>query len=228
MQSTVTSTFDRNTGSLEAIVHDGAISEMIDGLARRVCIQSGRRELIEDAKQEAWAVCLELAPQYDPTKGVSLARYLRWHVYYAVLHYCRENSGAFSIPERMWRRRNEPGRDDLNAAIYTDSLNETETRDGDEGFDQTDRISDGERIGAVYRDGATNESDIWREMEYHHLNALMERLLPTERRILDRFGEGYSCAEIARELGVSRQRVHQVLHRAFAKIRGWWESPSAA
>jgi RNA polymerase sigma factor (sigma-70 family) len=50
---------------------------------------------------------------------------------------------------------------------------------------------------------------------------LLERakLTPNERAVIEAFAQGDNHAEIARELGVSRQRVEQALANAIRKLR---------
>ena len=198
-------------------------------MARRVCRRTGRPELFDDAVQEAWLACAESVPKYGDARRVPLAQYVRSRAYWAVLHYCRANSGAFTIPERMWRKRAAGADDALSPAIYTLSLHEAPTEEDEESCaDRLGRLGASGTIGAVHQTHTTGDDDIWRTMEHRQLGNLIERLDPRERHIVERFGEGYECAAIARELGVSRQRVHQVLHRAFSKIRAWWDAKSAA
>jgi RNA polymerase sigma factor (sigma-70 family) len=45
------------------------------------------------------------------------------------------------------------------------------------------------------------------------------RLTPNERAVIEAFAQGDNHAEIARELGVSRQRVEQALKSAINKLR---------
>ncbi|MDA1190143.1 MAG: sigma-70 family RNA polymerase sigma factor [Candidatus Poribacteria bacterium] len=207
---------------------DPTLRKQIDRLVRRVCVKAGRAELIEDAMQEAWVACAELLDKYDPETGVPLISFLRPRVYWTVLHYCRDNSGAFSIPERMWRSRRAEGKDDLNSAIYTVSLNQSDDPTEESNDIRLTQIPDSEQVGGVYFGSMMRDDSIWRRLECSQLNALIDRLEPNERTVVQQFGEGFGCADIAREMGVSRQRIHQVLHRAFDKIRVWWEQPTAA
>ena len=212
-----------------AYLNSPELGRQLRSIARRVCQRTGRPELAEDALQEAWLACAESIPKYGASRTASLTEYMRSRAYWAVLHYCRANSGAFTIPERMWRARNTSGDDDLSAAIYTHSLQESTTDEDDEtSSDRLARVSAGGTIGGVHLTRCVEENGIWRHMEHRRLAELMERLDPRERLIMDRYGEGFECAAIARELGVSRQRVHQVLRRAFSKIRAWWDARPAA
>jgi RNA polymerase sigma factor (sigma-70 family) len=53
------------------------------------------------------------------------------------------------------------------------------------------------------------------------IERLLERakLTPNERAVIEAFAEGDNHAEIARELGVTRQRVEQALKSALNKLR---------
>ncbi|MEO2002782.1 MAG: sigma-70 family RNA polymerase sigma factor [Candidatus Poribacteria bacterium] len=208
-------------------LNDPELVRQVERVVRAVCVKAGRVELGEDATQEAWAACAELVTRYDPSTGVPLAGFLRPRVYWAALHYCRSNSGAFSIPERMWRSRRSDGEDSLASAIYTRSLHEENDDDEGRTTDRLSQLPQGERRYGVHCGRIEQDAKTWRELEYGQLHAFIERLQPNERDIVRRYGEGYGCAEIARELGVSRQRIHQVLHRAFDKIRLWWDEPNA-
>lgn len=209
-------------------LNDPVLVRQIERVVRAVCVKAGRVELVEDATQEAWAACAELVSRYDPSTGVPLIGFLRPRVYWAALHYCRSNSGAFSIPERMWRGRRSEGEDDLASAIYTRSLHEESDDDDGRPTDRLSQLPQGERRHGVHCGRIERDAKTWRELEYGQLHAFIERLQPNERDVVRRYGEGYGCADIARELGVSRQRIHQVLHRAFDKIRLWWDEPNAA
>jgi len=220
----------RHLGSstVQSHLNSPELGRRLRRIARGVCRRTGRPELFEDALQEAWLACAESVPHYQEEHGVPLTAYLRTRVYWSVLHYCRANSGAFSIPERMWRRRHEEG-DDLSAAIFTKSLDEPASEAGEDGVGPSlAHVSADETIGGVYRAGRGGEETVWKHLEHLHLHHLIKRLEPNEQHVVGRYGEGLECAAIAREMGVSRQRVHQVLHRAFSKLRTWWEAPSAA
>jgi len=211
----------------DVYLNNSKFVSQLGAIVRKVCTQAGKPELIEDALQEAWAVCVQMSRDYNPALGVPFVSYIRPHVHWAALHYCKNNSGAFSIPDRMWRARQRSGADDLNAALYTLSLGE-EGGVSSDARDPLSQIPDGDRVGGVHFGRLSGDHPLWREFDYEHLRALVQRLEPNERRIVTRYGEGLGCADIAREIGVTRQRVHQVLKRAFAKIRGWWEASSAA
>jgi DNA-directed RNA polymerase sigma subunit (sigma70/sigma32) len=53
------------------------------------------------------------------------------------------------------------------------------------------------------------------------IERLLERakLTPNERAVIEAFAEGNTPTEIARELGVSRQRIKQVFANAIRKLR---------
>lgn len=213
-----------NASPLDVYLNDPTFASQLRRMVRKACVAAGKPELVEDALQEAWAVCVERSREFDPSWGVSFANFVRPHVCWAALHYCKNNSGAFTIPERMWRNRRRKDADDLGAAIHTTSLNEYETSSGE---DAPAQIPDGGCVRGIHLGRLSWESPLWRKFEYEHLRALVRRLEPNEQKMVARYSEGLRCADIAREMGVTRQRVHQVLRRAFAKIRGWWEAPTA-
>jgi RNA polymerase sigma factor (sigma-70 family) len=202
-------------------------ADQLASVVRKACAQAGKLELLEDALQEAWAVCVRMSHDYDAFKGISFLNFVRSHVYWAALHYCKSNSGAFSIPDRMWRNRKRDRHDELAAAIYTVSLAEDDEYAG-ETFDRLSQIPDGDSVGGVYCGSITRDIPLWRQFDYEHLHMLVQRLEPNERNVVARYGDGLNCADIAREIGVTRQRVHQLLKRAFTKIREWWDEPTAA
>lgn len=212
-----------NMPPLDVYLNDSTFANQLGGMVRKACIAAGKPELVEDALQEAWAVCVERSREFDPSLGVSFVNFVRPHVRWAALHYCKNNSGAFTIPDRMWRNRHRNGADDLNAAIHPTSLNEDNTESKGEAPCQ---IPDGGCLRGVRLGRLSRESPLWRKFEYEHLRALVRRLEPHEQKMVARYGDGLGCADIAREMGVTRQRVHQILQRAFAKIRDWWEVPT--
>jgi len=93
-------------------------------------------------------------------------------------------------------------------------------------------FSDTEFLDTCGADGALRE---WHELivderatedfEAVFKRDLIERLLerakltPNERAVIEAFAQGDTHAEIARELGVSRQRVEQALKSAISKLR---------
>ncbi|MBM3213656.1 sigma-70 family RNA polymerase sigma factor [Candidatus Poribacteria bacterium] len=208
-------------------LNDSHFASQLATAVKRVCVKAGRPELVEDALQEAWAVCVKMRRDFDPTKGVSFLAFVRPHVRWTALHYCKSNSGAFSIPDRMWRNRRHRDGDDLSSAIYTMPLIDEDPA-GNETFDRLSQIPDGDLVGGVHAGGSPREWPLWRQFDYEHLNSLVARLDPNELRIVRKFADGSGCADIAREIGVTRQRVHQVLKRALSKLRAWWDEPSAA
>jgi RNA polymerase sigma factor (sigma-70 family) len=213
--------------SSDVYLNDPTFVNQLNGIVRKACVHAGKPGLLEDALQEAWAVCVRMSREYDPSLGVPFVNYVRSHVHWTALHYCKSNSGAFSIPDRMWRTRRRNGSDDLSAAIYTVSLG-GEADEPDDAFSHVGQIPDGGCVGGVHTGQLSWDSPLWRKFDYEHLRALVQRLEPNEQRVITRFGEGLGCADIAREIGVTRQRVHQVLKRALTKIRGWWEASTAA
>lgn len=208
----------------QACIHDASFQRTLEQMVRKACYQAGRPELIEDAMQEAWTVCLQDLEQYDESKGSSLFQFLRPRIHWAVLHFCRNNSSAFSIPARMWRKRRQSPAHDLSPALYTLSLQAENPANEDE-FDTLSQIPDGDSVGGVYCGRIARDCSWDKHFEYEHLNTLIERLSPSERAVVHYYSEGMGCAAIARQVGVTRQRVHQVLHRAFDKIRDWWDEP---
>jgi RNA polymerase sigma factor (sigma-70 family) len=93
-------------------------------------------------------------------------------------------------------------------------------------------LTDAEFLDANKVDGALRE---WHELitderatedfEAVFKRDLIERLIerakltPNERAVIEAFAQGDTHAEIARELGVSRQRVAQALKSALRKLR---------
>ena len=208
------------------LVSDPKLCQEIESAVRRVCAQAGRLELFEDALQEAWVCSLEEALRFDRSSGTPFAGYLVPRARWAALRYCRRNSGAFSIPERMWRDRNREGGDDLSAALYPHSLDCAGAVDSEEGHSEpapAHSRSSGLQPGRVVRD-----EEVWAEIEARDLRRQIARLGESERFVMERLLEGRNCAEIARELGVTRQRAHQIKSSAFEKIRTWMGERIAA
>ena len=65
------------------------------------------------------------------------------------------------------------------------------------------------------------EADFERVFKRDLIERLLERakLTPNERAVIEAFAEGDNHAKIARKLGVSRQRVEQVLKSALRKLQ---------
>jgi DNA-directed RNA polymerase specialized sigma subunit len=93
-------------------------------------------------------------------------------------------------------------------------------------------LSDAEFLSIEGGDGALREwhelvtderatEDFERVFKRDLIERLLERakLTPNERAVIEAFAEGDNHAKIARKLGVSRQRVVQVLKSALRKLR---------
>ena len=93
-------------------------------------------------------------------------------------------------------------------------------------------FTDAEFLDANGADGAFREwhelitderatEDFERVFKRDLIERLLERakLTPNERAVIEAFAEGDNHAKIARKLGVSRQRVVQVLKSALRKLR---------
>jgi RNA polymerase sigma factor (sigma-70 family) len=93
-------------------------------------------------------------------------------------------------------------------------------------------FTDAEFLDAHGADGALKEwheffpderatEDFERVFKRDLIERLLERakLTPNERAVIEAFAQGNNHAEIARELGVSRQRVVQALKSALSKLR---------
>jgi RNA polymerase sigma factor (sigma-70 family) len=93
-------------------------------------------------------------------------------------------------------------------------------------------FTDAEFLDANGADGALKEwheffpdervaEDFERVFKRDLIERLLERakLTPNERAVIEAFAQGDNHAEIARELGVSRQRVEQALKSAISKLR---------
>lgn len=210
---------------------DATLQRDIEQVVRNVCLRAGRSELIEDAIQEAWLECVKTASKYDPASGSSFTAFLIPRARWAALHYCRRNSGAFTIPERMWRDRRRGG-DDLSAALYSLNLSAEGAEGGaDPGECELDiqgHASVSQNASCYSTGRVARDEHLWREMEARELHNLITRLAPNEQYVAQKLLEEYNCAEIAREMGVTRQRVHQIKTSAFQKIRAWMGSPMAA
>ena len=206
---------------------DPNLKRDLEQVVRHVCLRAGRSELIEDALQEAWMACVEAASKYDASSGAPFIAYLIPRARWAALHYCRRNSGAFSIPERMWRERKRDGGDDLSAALYAQNLSSEGADPGECELDHQAHASVS-RASCFSPGRVARDEHIWREMDARELHNLIKRLAPNERYVAEKLLEEYNCAEIAREMGVTRQRVHQIKTSAFQKIRAWMGSPLAA
>jgi RNA polymerase sigma factor (sigma-70 family) len=93
-------------------------------------------------------------------------------------------------------------------------------------------LSDAEFLSIEGVDGALREwhelvtderatEDFERVFKRDLIERLLERakLTPNERAVIEAFAQGDNHAEIARELGVSRQRVVQAIKSALRKLR---------
>ncbi len=207
---------------------DATLQRDIEQVVRNVCLRAGRSELIEDAVQEAWVECVKAASKYDPSSGSSFIAYLIPRARWAALHYCRRNSGAFSIPERMWRDRRGGRGEDLSAALYALNFSVEGADPGECELDIQGHASVSQNASCYSTGRVARDEHIWREMDARELHNLITRLAPNEQYVTKKLLEEYNCAEIAREMGVTRQRVHQIKTSAFQKIRAWMGSPLAA
>lgn len=207
---------------------DSNLKRDLERVVRHVCLRAGRLELFEDAVQEAWLECVKAASRYDTSSSASFAAYVIPRARWAALHYCRRNSGAFTIPERMWRDRKRGVGDDLSAALYAQNLTAEGAEPGECELDNQAHASVSQSASCNSSGRVARDEHIWRAMDARELHNLIKRLAPNERYVTEKLLEEYNCAEIAREMGLTRQRVHQIKTSAFQKIREWMGSPLAA
>lgn len=74
--------------------------------------------------------------------------------------------------------------------------------------------------------GISPDAEITRFLDKERLSGLLEKMTARERRVLDmRFGlidsRSYTLAEVAKKLGVSRERVRQIEEQALKKLRAF-------
>ena len=123
-----------------------------------------------------------------------------------------------------------PGRPrrDLSAALYALNFSVEGADPGECELDIQGHASVSQNASCYSTGRVARDEHIWREMDARELHNLITRLAPNEQYVTKKLLEEYNCAEIAREMGVTRQRVHQIKTSAFQKIRAWMGSPLAA
>ncbi|GIX05744.1 MAG: hypothetical protein KatS3mg115_0147 [Candidatus Poribacteria bacterium] len=192
--------------------------ESVRKLVYNACREAGQPHLFEDAMQEA---CLEICrrkDRYDPTRG-SFLQFVAVSVRYCVIHYCRRNSGPFTIPERVWRERGR-GETDLDAALHPLSLDEPALELG--GATLAHCTGDGGALGGIrvaFAPTDRSRGSLEDERRIVGLLSVLNRLPAREQEIWRLKEAGWKVAEIAQKLQLSRQRVHQILSEVRERLK---------
>jgi len=90
-----------------------------------------------------------------------------------------------------------------------------------------------EFVEVIKNEKAKTESEVERFLKHQEILELMEVLTPREREILDlRFGlktqTPQTLAEVAKKLGISRERVRQIEERALEKLKKFIEETESS
>jgi len=185
---------------------------------------------IGDLVQEGNVGLMQAAARFEPERGVRFSTYAAWWIRSAMQDYVLRNwsivrTGTTAAQKSLFfnLRRLRARIEDGTGAPLTDAgrqkiaaelqVDVAEVGDDDWQDFLPDRRPNPEEVVAHMRDGEIRSR--WLAEAMGELSA-REREIIRERRLRE---EGATLEELGRELGVSKERVRQLEHRALAKLR---------
>lgn len=198
----------------------------------------------EDLEAEGYLGLLEAALRFDPDRGVKFSTYAAWWVRKRVQHSVAAQAGLVRLPDYQRRRLAAvrlAERDLTAASGRKPTAEEIAQRCGLEPADVERALSvwrrevsledlvssdDDRRVEELLpeRRAPSPDSDLLRDEMAGLVARLLDRLTARQRAVLClRFGfEGnrpLALAEVARRIGISRERVRQVERKALQQLR---------
>ncbi len=199
---------------------------------------------VEDLEAEGYLGLLEAALRFDPGRGVKFSTYAAWWVRKRVQNFVAVQAGLVRLPDYQRRRLAAVrlAERDLTAATgRSPTAEEIAQRCGLEPADVERALSvwrqevsleelvgsdDDRRLGELLPERRTPppDSDLLRDEMPRLLARLLDQLTARQRSVLClRFGlEGgrpLALAEVARRIGISRERIRQVERKALRQLR---------
>lgn len=196
---------------------DQAARERLVASCMRLAVQIGMRFAgrgvgeAADLVQEGMLGLVEAVDRYDYRKGRRLCTYAYWRIYMRVrraaekAHASVRSSGVYSL--------DLPAPPELIASL-DQPLREALSEYGEEATRLGDMVPDEDATDPHEEADATCRSDRLRE--------LMERLTPRERQAMELWSGGHrTMEEVAKLMGVTRQRIAQLVEKATWRLKVW-------
>jgi len=182
----------------------------------------GRKTYVEDAASASFIGLIEAAESYDPERG-KFSTIAYWHMKRAVQDLIRRDGRPMTLPERYFRK------DWTDTKMVGFSL-EAALRDGmGDGGDNRSKSLQDQLVDDKPIIEDTIDADKYREV----INDVLSQLTPNEEEVLRHiFGfveggtsvnGGWQQNEIARKMGLSNQRIHQLLNSGMKRFKKIWK-----
>jgi len=220
---------------------------LAEGAAARVARRGTAS--FDDALQEAMLGIMHALRKFDPSRGFRFQTYARWWAKAYTIRWLQKNRRIVNLPASRSVRVTQTRLGRALDSLIAENGEEPSVEALAERIGTDAKLADVERV-LVYRRGydAGGEMVDHVAAEVPAPDALCERyeellhardevdqalsvLDERERRIIEqRFltEEAALCEELAQELGISKQRVHQIQKRAFVKLHEFFWGAAAA